>query len=91
MRADDPFVRVQGVDSWLGATFKTTTLMPPGQAIWDHRAVMIPPDWRPGEYRLWVKLYYNDYDTGRITDLVASGGAVVEGDVAVLNGGIRAE
>ena len=91
VRADDPFVRVQGADSWLGATFKTTSLMPPGEAIWDHRAVMIPAGWQAGEYRLWVKLYYNDYNTGRITDLVASGGAVVEGDVAVLSGGIRAE
>jgi hypothetical protein len=91
VRADDPFVRVQGADSWLGATFKTTSLMPPGEAVWDHRAVMIPEDWQAGEYRLWIKLYYNDYNTGRITDLVASGGAVVEGDVAVLSGGLRAE
>jgi hypothetical protein len=65
--------------------------MPPGEAVWDHRAVMIPEDWQAGEYRLWIKLYYNDYNTGRITDLVASGGAVVEGDVAVLSGGLRAE
>lgn len=91
VRAEDPFVRVQAADSWLGATFKTTSLMPPGEAIWDHRAVMIPAGWQAGEYRLWLKLYYNDYNTGRITDLVATGSAVVEGDVAVLSGGIRAE
>jgi hypothetical protein len=91
VRADDPFVRVQGADSWLGATFRTTSLMPPDEAIWDHRAVMIPADWQAGEYRLWLKLYYNDYNTGRITDMVASGGAIVEGDIAVLSGGIRVE
>lgn len=89
--AGDPFVRVQGADSWLGATFKTTSLLPPGQPVWDHRAVMIPSNWQPGDYRLWAKLYYNDYNTGRITDLVASGGAVVEGDVAVLNGFVRVD
>lgn len=86
VRADDPFVRAQGLDSWLGATFKTTSLMQAGMAIWDHRAVLLPEDWTAGEYRLWVKLYFNDYTAGQVLDLVPSGGELAEGNIAVLAG-----
>ncbi|MBK8136876.1 MAG: hypothetical protein IPK52_13760 [Chloroflexi bacterium] len=67
------FIRAQGLDSWLGATFQTTTLIPAGASIWDNRAVLIPAEWTAGGSRLWVKLYFNDYITGQITDLLPSG------------------
>lgn len=88
VRADNTFIRAQGLDSWLGATFKTTTLIPAGASIWDNRAVLIPAEWAAGDYRLWVKLYVNDYITGQITDLLPSGGEIVEGNIAALAGTI---
>lgn len=86
--AENPFIRAQGADSWLGATFKTTTLLPPGEAVWDHRAVLLPGDWPDGPVRLWVKVYDFDPETGVITDLRADGAEVVDGVVAVLPGEI---
>lgn len=86
--AGNSFIRAQGADSWLGATFKTTTLLPPGVAVWDHRAVLLPDDWPDGPVRLWVKVYDFDPDTGAITDLLAEGAEVVDGVVAVLPGQI---
>lgn len=88
VRADNTFIRAQGLDSWLGATFKTTTLIPAGASIWDNRAVLIPAEWTAGGYRLWVKLYFNDYITGQITDLLPSGGEIVDGNIAALAGTI---
>ncbi|MBK9124099.1 MAG: hypothetical protein IPM16_13420 [Chloroflexi bacterium] len=85
---DNSFIRAQGRDSWLGATFKTTTLLSPGEAVWDHRAVLLPDDWPDGPVRLWVKVYDFDPETGTITDLTAEGAEIVDGVVAVLPGEI---
>lgn len=78
----NPSVRVQAEDSWLGATFKTTTLLEPNQPVWDNRALYLPADLPPGEYRLGFKLYWFDPDTGTITDLAADGADVREADIA---------
>jgi hypothetical protein len=52
----DAYVRAQGIDSWLGGTFKTSTLIPAGGAVWDQRAIRLEglPD---GTYQVWVKVY----------------------------------
>lgn len=67
VNTDNIAQRVQGIDSWLGGTFKTSTLIPVGGAVWDNRGIILPPDLTAGQYQVWVKLYTVDYATGEIT------------------------
>lgn len=66
VKADNIALRVQGIDSWLGGTFKTSTLIPAGGAVWDHRGIRLPDDLPDGRYQVWVKLYTVNYGTGDI-------------------------
>jgi hypothetical protein len=67
VNADNIAQRVQGIDSWLGGTFKTSTLIPVGGAVWDNRGIRLPADLPHGHYQVWVKVYTVDYVTGEIT------------------------
>ncbi len=67
VNADNVAARAQGIDSWLGGTFKTSTLIPPGGAVWDNRGMILPPEIPSGRYQVWVKVYTVDYATGDIT------------------------
>jgi hypothetical protein len=75
--ADEGGVRVQGEDSWHGATFYPTTLWRAGVPIWDNRALRLPEDVAPGTYQVWVKVYWQDVNTGAITDLMLSTGEAI--------------
>jgi hypothetical protein len=77
---DSGGVKAQGEDTWHGATFFPTTLWKPGAAVWDNRALRLPDDLPPGQYQLWVKVYWQDVHTGAITDLLVSG-EMVNGEV----------
>jgi len=89
VNADNVAVRAQGIDSWLGGTFKTSTLIPPGGAVWDNRGIALPPDLPPGRYQVWVKVYTVDYATGQITlwrppdDPTSEGAAVLPIDITL--------
>jgi len=66
VNADNVAVRAQGIDSWLGGTFKTSTLIPTGGAVWDNRGILLPPELPAGRYQVWVKVYTVNYGTGEI-------------------------
>lgn len=89
VNADNIALRVQGIDSWLGGTFKTSTLIPPGGAVWDNRGVKLPPDLPAGAYQIWVKVYTVDYGTGDITiwrpanDVSGEDAAILPADVTI--------
>jgi hypothetical protein len=89
--AKDGGVVVGGENTWPGATFFPTTLWEPGVPIWDNRALRLPPDLAPGEYQLWVKLYYRNPSTGEITDLTVEGENVIDGVIGVLPVTVRVE
>lgn len=73
----------QGWDTEPGAGFLPTSAWRPGVPVWDNRAVRLPADTLPGQYRLWVVLYATDID-GTIANLPVTGGEVVEGYIGVL-------
>lgn len=82
--ADSGGWKAQGEDTWHGATFSPTTLWTPGLPSWDHRALRLPDDLPPGEYQLWVKVYWRDPATGAITDLTVSGAETQGENIGVL-------
>jgi hypothetical protein len=84
--ADDAgAVVAQGEDTWPGATFAPTTLMRLGVTAWDHRALRLPESLPPGEYALWVRLYWLSPATGAPEPLRVTGGPTAgDADLAVL-------
>ncbi|MYD11421.1 MAG: phospholipid carrier-dependent glycosyltransferase [Chloroflexi bacterium] len=75
----------QGWDSAPQAGFAPTTGWRPGASVWDNRAIRLPFDAPPGDYRLWVLLYYRDNDSGEIKRLPVTGSVVVgDSDIGVL-------
>ncbi|MBI5670374.1 MAG: hypothetical protein HZC41_20465 [Chloroflexi bacterium] len=66
---------VQGMDTPPGGGFERTSQWRPGVPVWDNRALRLPADLPPGDYRLWVKVYA--WEAGAI-DLVP----VTDGDRA---------
>ena len=87
--AKDGGVVVTGENTWPGATFAPTTLWEPGLPLWDHRALRLPSDLAPGDYQLWVKVYYYDVSAAQIVDLAADGENVIDGVIGVLPVRIR--
>jgi hypothetical protein len=63
--------------------FAPTDRWTPGRAVWDHRALVLPPDLLPGEYQLWVKVY-DFVPDGSINDLRVTGSTVLDGVIGVL-------
>lgn len=49
---------IQGVDSPPQMGFAPTNSWRTGQALWDNRALQLPPDLPPGDYQLWLVLYH---------------------------------
>lgn len=68
-------VVAEGENTWHNATFTPTSLFPPGGVpVWDHRALLLPPDLAPGAgYQLWVRLYDRDPHTGALRLLRIAG------------------
>lgn len=78
-------VLVQGYDSGPQAGFARTSTWEIGISIWDNRAIQIPSDAEPGDYRLWVVMYGRDGETGDISRLPVHGAHVAgEGTIGVL-------
>lgn len=86
MADEDGAVVAQGEDTWPGATFAPATLMTPGVLAWDHRALWLPDDLPAGEYRLWVRMYWYNPQTGAPDNLIVSGGQTAgEATIGVLD------
>ncbi len=75
----------QGWDTAPQAGFTPTSNWTPNAPLWDNRAIRLPQDAPPGDYRLWVLLYYRDGDSGEIKRLPVSGADVAgDDDIGVL-------
>lgn len=61
--------------------FASTSTWQPGVPLWDNRALRLPSDLPPGEYRLWVRLYQSDAPDNLLS---VSGGETVESTIGVL-------
>jgi hypothetical protein len=58
--SDDGGRVIQGFDYQPGWGFAPTSRWQPGVTVWDNRALRLPPDLQPGQYRLWIRLYQSD-------------------------------
>ncbi len=83
-RADYTQPPLQGQDTMPYAGFAPTTTWQPNMPVWDNHALRLPPDIAPGEYRLWVLMYFNDA-TG-LQRLPVTGTETLEGTIGVLPG-----
>ena len=82
----------QGWDTAPQAGFEPTSQWAPYQPVWDNRAIRLPLNAPPGDYRLWVLLYYRDEDSGQIKRLPVSGAEVAgDDDIGVLPTTLRVE
>ena len=78
-------VLAQGHDSGPQFGFSPTSEWEAGVPVWDNRAIRLPADTPPGEYRLWVVMYSNSSETGEIARLPVKGGEKSgEGAIGVL-------
>ena len=75
----------QGWDTVPQAGFAPISEWTPNPPLWDNRAIRLPLGTPPGDYRLWVLLYYRDGDSGEIKRLPVSGADVAgDDDIGVL-------
>ncbi len=74
---------VQGWDLEPVGGFAPTSSWRSGVPVWDNRALRLPSDLQPGDYRLWVVVYQADA-TGNINNLSVMGSETVEGYIGVL-------
>ncbi len=72
----------QGMDSEPGGGFAHTSTWQVGAPVWDNRALHLPDELLPGDYRLWVVLYQNEM--GVIENLPVTGAETVENYIGVL-------
>jgi hypothetical protein len=77
-------------DAQPGGGFTPTSQWPPGQTVWDHRGLRVPPETPPGDYQLWVKVYDFGPD-GAPRDAVVTAGRSLERVIGVLPVTIRVE
>lgn len=82
LAATDDVPVVQGMDSGPNGGFQPTTTWMTEQIIQDNRAMRLPEDTPPGDYRLWVRLY--TWGEDGIDHLTVTGGATFEDSIAVL-------
>jgi hypothetical protein len=75
-------VLAQGVDSQPVGGFAPTSSWSPGVPVWDHRALTLPDDASPGEYRLWVVAYR--FVDGQPVRLMVTAGEQLDGTIGVL-------
>lgn len=81
--SDQPIA--QGWDTAPQGGFAPTSEWSPNAPIWDNRAIRLPLDAPPGDYRIWVLLYYRDGDSGLIKRLPVKGADETgDGDIGVL-------
>lgn len=73
-----------------GGGFFPTSGWTPGQRVWDHRALRLPPDVPPGDYLLWVKVYDFAPD-GTRRDLPVTAGERLDETIGVLPLTIRVQ
>ena len=83
VRAADGTPLAQGWDVEPGAGFLPTNTWNPNVPVWDNRALRLPADTLPGEYRLWVVLYSAAAD-GSVANLPVNGSETAEGYIGVL-------
>jgi hypothetical protein len=83
-RADRTTPPLQGRDTMPYDGFAPTTTWQPALPIWDNHALRLPPDAAPGEYRLWVIVYF--YGENGVERLPVSGAETLEGTIGVLPG-----
>lgn len=76
-------VVTQAVDSFPAGGFIRTSEWPRDWVLRDNRALQVPLDVPPGEYRLWVRLYHRNED-GELLLLPVTRGAVLDETIAVL-------
>jgi hypothetical protein len=77
--------RAQGMDSWLGGTFRTSSLLVPGQPIWEHRGVRVD-DLPAGRYVVVVRVYTVDASgtlVNWLSDAGADGAVTLPTEIAV--------
>jgi hypothetical protein len=72
----------QGMDSEPAGGFAHTSAWQVGVPVWDNRALRLPDDLPPGDYRLWVVLYHNEM--GVIENLPVAGAEVAENHIGIL-------
>ena len=80
--ADSP-PAAQGQDGAMQAGFAPTSSWRPAVPVLDNRALRLPPDMPPGDYRILVVLYRID-EAGEIVRLAVKGEQTLEGHVGVL-------
>ena len=75
----------QGWDTAPQAGFEPTNNWTPEVPVWDKRAIRLPRDAPPGEYRIWALLYFRDGDSGELKRLPVSGSDVTgDNDIGIL-------
>ncbi|MFO7320566.1 MAG: hypothetical protein DIU68_002455 [Chloroflexota bacterium] len=83
LRSADGAPIAQGWDSAPRGDFERTSEWPVGAPFWDNRAMRLPRTLAPGQYQMWVKVYYLD-ETLTPVDLPVSGSEVIDGVIGVL-------
>jgi hypothetical protein len=83
LRTADGAPVAQGWDLGPGAGFAPTSGWQVGVPVWDNRALRLPDDLQPGNYRLWVVIYSADAD-GNITNLRVVGRETTEDYIGIL-------
>ncbi len=83
LRTADGAPVVQGWDTAPQGGFARTSGWQVNVPVWDNRALRLPADLEPGDYRLWVVVYQIDLD-GNLHDLPVSGQETVEDTIGVL-------
>ncbi|MDE2854364.1 MAG: hypothetical protein OXN88_09360 [Chloroflexota bacterium] len=69
---------LQGRDAGPQDGFAPTSSWKPGWPVWDNRALRLPVNMRPGEYKIWLLMYRYDSGSGQIARLPVSGALVAE-------------
>lgn len=75
----------QGWDTAPQAGFTPTSEWMPKAPVWDNRAIRLPLDAPPGDYQIWVLLYYRAGEDGEIRRLPVIGADVAgDNDIGIL-------
>jgi hypothetical protein len=72
----------QGMDGPPGGGFLPTATWTVGEIVQDNRALRLPEETPPGEYRLWLRLY--TWEDGELAYASVTGGQTIEDSMAAL-------
>lgn len=78
----EPSAPEQGFDSVPDAGFRSVLSWQAGEIIYDNRAIQIPVDLPPGEYRIWVLMYLAG--SGGTQRIPVMGNETIDGEIGVL-------